>query len=191
MKSIFYTIILSFLSIGVVTAQTSTKDIRTEVIDLELLKNWNVGQTKTIKEQTITKTEDSGNGTTRTNLMYSVPTHNLFMHPTLMVMPVNVPKSGTLYIMVDRNNEADVNANNFTVTVYDNTGTVELYSATPENMPGKEYKYGIWFNQFGIDIPMSAGSAFNVVITDNKTGQSISYHVVSNTVDSNITAAKF
>jgi len=190
MKTNFYIIILTILSLGIVSAQTSTKDIRNEIVDTELLKNWNTGQTKTIKDQIITKTVDNGDGSTRTNLMYSLPSHNLFMHSTLMVMPIAVPKSGTLYIMVDRAKEADVNASNYTITVYDNSGKIELYTATPENTPGKEYKYGIWYNQFGIDIPVIAGSAFNVKVTDNTTGKSVSYHVESNVADSNKTTAE-
>ncbi|CAN5284658.1 hypothetical protein BH09BAC1_BH09BAC1_01380 [soil metagenome] len=178
MKAIFYSLIIVALHISYVSAQTSTlKDIRNEVIDTELLKNWSVGQAKTIKNQTITKLKDNGDGTTRTNVMYSLPSHDMFMNPTLMVMPIAVPKSGTIYIMVDRTEEAQANASNFTIRLYDNSGTVEIFSARPENSPGKEFKYGIWFNQFGVEIPQSVGNEFNVVVLDHTTGKSVTYHV--------------
>ncbi len=188
MKAIIYTLIIGMISITAV-AQTSTKDLRSEIIDVELLKNWNTGQVKTIKNQTITKLKDDGDGSTRTNLMYSLPSHNLFMHSTLMVMPIAVPKAGTIYIMVDRTDKNAVNASNFTVTIYNAEGTVELYSVTPENTAGKEYKYGIWFNQFGIDVPSYAGSSFQVMVTDNLTGKSVSYNVDSNLEETNTEVA--
>ncbi len=180
MKANLYTLILSLLCFTAVSAQTNINDIRSEVIDVELLKNWKTGQTKVIKEQSITKLKDTGDGTTRTNIMFSLPSHNLFTLPASMVMPIAVPKSGTIYIMVDRATEAEVNANNFSVQLYDVTGTVNFFTALPENAPGKEYKYGIWFNQFGIEIPASVGNEFNIVILDHVTGDKVTYHVESN-----------
>lgn len=180
MKAIIYTMMIGFLGFGVATAQTSLKEIKQEVMDTELLKNWKTGETKKIQEQSITKLKDESDGTTRTNLMYSPPTHNLIMHPTLMVMPVEVQKAGTVYIVVDRESEEAVNANNFTVQVFDKSGMVELMVETPESQPGKEFKYGVWYNQFSVEVPAYAGTEFNVVVTDNTTGDKVNYLVVAN-----------
>ncbi len=181
MKAYIYTMIIAMMSLSVATAQTSIKDIREEVADVELLKNWKTGQTKTIQDQEITKVKDNGDGTIRTNLMFSPPAKMMFTHPTLMVMPVSVEKVGVVYIMVDRESEEAVNAQNYTVQVYDKTGTVELYTVTPTNSPGKEFKYGIWYNHFGIEVPATAGSNFQVKVTDNATGNQVVYTVNSNT----------
>lgn len=190
MKAILYTVIIGMLGFGVASAQTSIKEIREEVMDVELLKNWKDGQTKTIQNQTITKLKDEGDGTTRTNIMYAPPTHNIFMHPTFLSMPIAIQQPGTVYIMVDRESEEAVNARNFTVQVYDRTGRVELYAVTPQNNPGKEFKYGVWYNHFGIEVPGFAGSEFNVVVTDNTTGQSVNYFVQTDLEESTIEMEK-
>lgn len=180
MKAYIYLTIIALMGFGAVTAQTNIKEIREEVMDVELLKNWKTGQTKTIQDQEITKVKDNGNGSTRTNLMYSPPSQMMFMHPTLMVMPVNIEKAGIIYIMVDRENEDAVNAQNFTIQIYDKTGKVELYSVTPTNSPGKEFKYGIYYNHFGVEVPAYAGSDFQVKVTDNNTATNVVYNVQSN-----------
>lgn len=180
MKTYIYTMIIAMMGLGVASAQTNIKEIRNEVMDVELLKNWKTGETKTIQDQQITKVKDNGNGTTRTNLMFSPPSKMVFTHPTLMVMPVGIEKAGVVYIMVDRESEDAVNAENFTIQVYDKTGKVELYSVTPENAPGKEFKYGIWYNHFGIEVPATAGNRFQVKVTDNLTGNVVVYNVISN-----------
>ncbi|CAN5284667.1 hypothetical protein BH09BAC1_BH09BAC1_01390 [soil metagenome] len=178
MRAIFYTtMMIGLLGMGMASAQTSMKNIREEVIDVELLKNWKTGETKNIQNQNITKLKDDGDGTTRTNLMYSPPSTSMFMHPTLMVMPIEVAKAGTIYIMVDRENEEAVNARNYTVQIFDKSGMVELYAVTPKNSPGQAFKYGIYFNQFGIEVPAIAGNTFNVVVTDNTTGKKVTYFV--------------
>ncbi len=190
MKAIIYTVMIGMLGFGVASAQTSIQHIREDAMDVELLKNWKTGQTKIIQDQSITKLKDTGDGTTRTNLMYSPPTTSMFMHPTLMVMPIQVAKTGTVYIMVDRESEAAANANNFTVQIYDKSGRIELYAVTPDNSAGKEFKYGIWFNQFGIEVPGYAGNQFNVVVTDNTTSQSVTYLVDSNVEQNNLQMEK-
>lgn len=180
MKTYIYTMIIAMMGFGVASAQTNIKEIRNEVMDVELLKNWKTGETKNIQDQQITKVKDNGNGTTRTNLMFSPPSKMVFTHPTLMVMPVGIEKAGVVYIMVDRESEDAVNAENYTIQVYDKTGKVELYSVTPEHAPGKEFKYGIWYNHFGIEVPATAGSHFQVKVTDNTTGNQVVYNITSN-----------
>ncbi len=180
MRAYIYTMIIAMLGFGAVTAQTSMKEIREDVMDEELLKNWKTGETKTIQQQEITKLKDNGDGSTRTNLMYSAPGKMVFTHPILMAMPVNIEKAGTVYIMVDRESEDAVNASNYTVQIYDKTGRIELYSVTPEDAPGKEFKYGVWYNHFGVEIPGYAGTDFQVKVTDNTTGLNVVYDVSSN-----------
>lgn len=183
MRAYIYTMILAMIGFGAVTAQTSIKEIRSEVMDVELLKNWKTGETKNIQQQEITKLNDDGDGSTRTNLMYSPPSKMVFTHPTLMAMPVNIEKSGIIYIMVDRESEDAVNASNYTIQVFDKTGRVELYSVTPENSPGKEFKYGVWYNHFGVEVPNYAGTDFQVKVTDNTTGNIVQYNVNSNAAE--------
>ncbi len=180
MKAYIYTVILGLLGFGVASAQTSIKEIREEVMDVELLKNWKTGETKTIKDQSITKIKDNGDGATRTNLMYMPPSRSLFMHPTLLTMPVEVPKAGTLYIMVDRESEAAANASNYTIQIFDKTGVVELAITNPDEQPGKVFKYGIWYNHFSVEVPSYAGTEFIVQVTDNTSHKSVSYYVDSN-----------
>lgn len=180
MKAYIYTIIIAMMGFGAVTAQTSIKEIRAEVMDEELLKNWKTGETKTIQQQEITKLKDNGDGSTRTNLMYSPPSKMIFTHPTLMAMPVSIEKAGIVYIMVDRESEDAVNASNYTIQVFDKTGRIELYSVTPKDNPGKEFKYGVWYNHFGIEVPGYAGTDFQVKVTDNTTGNQVLYNVNSN-----------
>ena len=155
-------------------------------MDVELLKNWKDGQTKIIQDQTITKLDDDGDGSTRTNIMYTPPTHNIFIHPTFLSIPISVEQAGTIYILVDRESEEAVNAKNYTIQIYDRSGRVELYAVTPKDNPGKEFKYGVWYNHFGIEVPAFAGAEFNVVVTDNTTGQAVNYLVQTNVEESTI-----
>lgn len=97
-----------------------------------------------------------------------------------MSMPVNINKAGTIYIMVDRESKKGVNASNYTIQVFDKTGRVELYGITPNNEPGKEFKYGVWYNHFGIEIPGFVGTDFQVRVTDNTSGTKVLYDVSSN-----------
>lgn len=180
MKAYIYTMMIAMMGLGAVSAQTSIKKIRAEMMDEELLKNWKIGETKIIQEQEITKLKDNGDGSTRTNLMFSPPSKMVFTHPTLMLMPVGIEKAGAVYIMVDRESEDAVNTENFTIQVFDKTGKVELYSVTPENSPGKEFKYGIWYNHFGIEVPATVGNRFQVKVTDNITGNVVLYNIISN-----------
>lgn len=178
--NLYLAIVTLIMSFGIASAQTTLKQIKEEVMDVELLKNWKQGETKVIQDQTLTKLRDNGDGSTRTNVMYSPPSHNLFMHPTLMVMPIEVSKAGIVYIMVDRESKEAVNAQNFTVKIFDKTGMVELLAVTPPNSPGKEFKYGIWYNHFGIEVPAYAGSQFNIEVIDRSTGNTVTYFVQTN-----------
>lgn len=180
MRAYMYFLIWGLMGFGVVSAQTSVKQIKDEVMDMELLKNWKTGQTKVIHHQSITKLKDNGDGTTRTNLMYMPPTHCFIMHPTLMMLPVEVSKAGTVYIMVDRESESAAHSSNFTVQVFDKSGTVELLAITPDSKPGKAFKYGVWYNHFGVEVPAYAGNHFMVKVTDNTTGQFVTYFVEAN-----------
>mgnify|MGYP006164171939 CR=1 FL=1 len=40
MKAYIYTMIIAMMGFGAVTAQTSIKEVKSEVMDEELLKNW-------------------------------------------------------------------------------------------------------------------------------------------------------
>ncbi len=180
MRTYIYTMMIAMMGFGAVSAQTSMKEIRQDVMDEELLKNWKTGESKTSQQQEITKLKDNGDGSTRTNLMYTPPGKMVFTHPIFMSMPVNINKAGIIYIMVDRESKKGVNASNYTIQVFDKTGRVELYSITPNNEPGKEFKYGVWYNHFGIEIPGFVGTDFQVRVTDNTSGTKVLYDVSSN-----------
>jgi hypothetical protein len=172
-----YTLIFILLiTTSLVYGQRPLKNIKKQVAETELLKNWKTGKSKTFAGQHIIKLSGAEDGG-RTNISYMPPAPGSELQACRAGTCGTIPAAGKIAVFIDRLSEREANTEWFTVTVSDpNTGEelsfTKLDAQAPEYFPS-----GVWYNYVEVNVAKVL-PVFDVQVYDNYTLSTYKYEVI-------------
>ena len=155
--------LFSLLALSV-AAQSAMKKVRETVEYPQIMKNWDLNETKEFNNVKILRMQGENDIEHRTNLLYL----SSFCEPDSLY--------GRLVIFTDRTSEKLADPSLLHVKILEAKGDSVYLEYTLEGKP-HYYKQGIWYNYIELNIPENVDKQFEVLITDDGLKQDFRFFV--------------
>ena len=159
---IAFTAFIAFASFG----QTKLKDIKNQVGNPEIIRNWEVGETKEVYKASITRKMGENHFDSRTNVLFYPASRSGI-----------ASSSGEIALFFDRTSKDLADAGLFRVYITDETDTEIIYDESLASETPDFYKWDIYYNYKKIKVKEDLGSAFNIYVDDNGSGKTYKFFV--------------
>jgi len=172
-------LIASLLLSASVFAQTPLRLVKERVGNPDILKNWEVGETKYVNEASIQRTEGANNYDFITNIFYTPAStiHNLVAEKAesegmtaaakeeLVGCYESAVPGGQVALFFSRPTRALAEPANFGIQVVDENGTV-LWTEMLQKEQPFYYRWEIWYYYKTINLPVAVGERFSIRVYD-------------------------
>lgn len=173
MKTILM-LLMTALIVTSIQAGDNLKEVKRIVGNDAILKNWKVGETKTVNDISIRRLSGENRIEGRTNLLFA---------STDTVIDGAHISAQCLYLFFDRESEEAADGKWISVSI-SNSGKPIWEWQTPSHMP-RAYRYGIWYNFLVIPIGENLPEDFLVTVKDGFDGNVYEFAVAQPVVDGN------
>lgn len=131
----------------------------------ELMRNWELGQTKHVEDAEITRLNGDGVGVEQTNIM------------------VTGSIEQTIHLFLSREKQDGADLSNYSLLLHSADGVTPLYKMNLGKQTATRYKDDVYYNYMAMEMPKELPKEYMLTVWEHASGKTTTYYIATNSAE--------